>query len=92
MRTVVAALLVSLCGVVVCLDEFTSKMEFLQCVHTCERPISKCLRDIESACHKAYTACHDAENFITCLGSANGLEMQEIFVCMKEECTEYKEE
>ena len=76
MKPLTLVTLICLLGAAFTLDQFANKLEFMQCVRTCEKSISACLKDIDSACHKAYVECHDAENFIECIGSANGLQMQ----------------
>lgn len=73
-------------------SEFKNKREFIACVGTCEKVINECLKEMDSACHKAYTSCHKETNFISCLESANGLQMQAISKCMKEECQPVEEE
>lgn len=87
----VAALLILAVGVLG-IDEFRNNRELLNCIQTCEPPITACLKSIESACAKAYMSCHGSKNFLVCVESANSLMMQDIAKCMRKDCKNMEEE
>lgn len=66
--------------------QFKDKLSFAVCMKTCEKVVTECMKVKDSACNNAFVHCLTAPNFITCIGSANGLKMQEISRCMEQSC------